>query len=84
MRFANCPACGYENAGRPRASGWGSIGRIMQQLVGLALEEAVVEGHNHGVLIGLLDNGHIVGAVDALGPGRLGADSRERGAVRRP
>ena len=50
-----------------------SIFLVVQQLVCLALEQSFVEGHNHGVLVGLLDDGQIVGIVDALGTGGLGA-----------
>ena len=46
--------------------------------MGLALEQALVQGHDHGVLVGLFDDGHIVRAVDALGTGSLGADAGPR------
>ena len=42
---------------------------IVQQLVGLALEVAVVEHIHQGVLVGLLDDHIAIGCVQALGSG---------------
>lgn len=49
----------------------GNLFVIMQQLVGLALEVAVVKDIHQGVLIGLAQNPVLVGLVQALGTGSL-------------
>lgn len=49
----------------------GNLFVIVQQLVGLALEVAVVKDIHQGVLIGLAQNPVLVGLVQALGTAAL-------------
>ena len=52
---------------------------IMQQLVGLALEEAIVEHIEQGVLVGLLDSHIAISSIQTL---RTGSSASHLGTVR--